>query len=162
MIIDINCITTTGFLFLNYTLPVTDIIKPKSKQPFVYGIVSASSYEEVPVNHFEHQILQTVLIGVGVVRSYVVFLLYSSNFSQNSMLTTLATHEFWPQTIIKKNMQNRYSDWFDITRELLESNPDTYHGRKMIQLQYYMEIYYYTVSIRFILTSLLMPSSVMV
>jgi len=29
-------------------------------------------------------------------------------------------------------MQNHYSDWFDITRELLQTNSDTYHGRKMI------------------------------
>jgi hypothetical protein len=47
--------------------------------PFPWYWIS-SKYEEVSVNHSEHQILQVVYIGEGVVRSLLVLLLFPSNF----------------------------------------------------------------------------------
>jgi len=88
MVVNINWMTTIVFVFVPQFHAIDAIITPKSKCRCFYGIASASSYEKVPVYHFENQILQMVFMRVvGVTRSFLVFLLFPSNCLQNSILT---------------------------------------------------------------------------
>ena len=74
MVVNINWMTTIVFVFVPQFHAIDAIITPKSKCRCFYGIASASSYEKVPVYHFENQTLQMVLMGViGVVRPLLFF-----------------------------------------------------------------------------------------
>jgi hypothetical protein len=88
VVVRISWMTTIVFVFEPQFHAIDAIITPKSKCCCFYGIASASSYEEVPVYHFENQILQMVFMGIiGIVRFFVVFILFPSKCLQNSILT---------------------------------------------------------------------------
>ena len=74
IVVHINWMTTIVFVFVPQLHAIDAIITRISKCRCFYGIDSASNYEEVPVYHFENQILQMGFMdAIGVVRSFCCF-----------------------------------------------------------------------------------------